>query len=705
VQGALIVSLTHKVVIAAAAVVVFAAAFWTWRRADVAKPEAASAAPAVAELESLTQREARVESAPPERAATATNVEAQPAPQPAIDAGFGSLTLHVKWSDDGSPAAGVWMRLFQRGADDPYRDTLDARSDANGDARIERVRAGRVVALLDRGPRAEVEVEGGRESEATIEIPAGVTAAGVVLDVDGRPFAGADIFLQAFGASYEGFVVARSAEDGSFTVRGLEARMVFSVSARAPDRAPTKQHVAHAQVGETVAMQLAFEAQGGALTGRVLGPDGSGVAGARVLVGGDDDEDRTAVPLPDGTIGRAPAAQVTRTDARGEFAIEGLATGVQRVRARAPGFAIWSGEVEIAAGRTRSFDVQLVPGVSLSGVARDAAGDPLAGIEIWMRTGDAFEAAMRRTAADGSYAMSDLPLGEFDIEAVGDERGYAEAQLFGVSGGELRWDPRLSTGLALDVQLIAPGRELAKWRVTAEQLTDDINGYADTQTTDAAGRAHFVNVPDIELRISLRAPGPHAFPRAVRHGVRARDGELVLEPDPALEPTVRLRGRVLGPGGEPFAGARLAPVNPALFYPPATTTDASGRFEFGPLPAGEWSIHGTAPGFPSLRSASARVATGATWDFGDLQLERGGTVVAQLTFAGVELDVRPTIELRTANGATEPLALDGEQARSALVAPGRYTLVASGAGVAEVRRELEVVAGRETSVEVVLRKP
>jgi hypothetical protein len=431
--------------------------------------------------------------------------------------------------------------------------------------------------------------------------------------------------------------------------------------------------------GMQVEVDLVFHALGGAVQGRVTGADGSPVAGAEVVVGTDD---YAQLRFPDGATGRPAASQRAFAGEDGAFRIDGVAEGrhVVRARARRGDLAPWEGEVEVAAGRASPLAIVLPAGATLEGVVRDAGGSPVARAVVTIERGHDLGGRHQRTRDDGSFSIRGAPLGEFEAEASAGERGSARGTLVGSSGATLRWDPVLGRGLVLRVRLVAPGRELAGWWAMVEHYGAG-GSYGQADTTDEHGRMEFVGCPDAPLRLRLHAPGGGHWPAATREDVRAGGEEIVIEPDPAFEPSVRLRGRVVNPLGEPVGGVRLNPSLRGYPMAPVLMSEPDGRFDIGPCPPGVWTLLANTTGYVQLRSESRRLEPGETWDLGDLVLQHGGTVVASVRRERGLEDARAGLMLLSdapAEWTTEWMRVEGDSAVSGPVAPGRSRLVTYG---------------------------
>jgi RNA polymerase sigma-70 factor (ECF subfamily) len=701
-SGVLLVNtLTKSLLAAAAALVVLVAVRFAFDGAP-GEPEVAESAAPFASLEFPAEN-----ALDPAAASEVLSRAELPIPTSALTSSAaqapttGSLVVRARWTDDGSPAAGIGFDVHQSGAEDFYFDVLPARTAADGSARLENVAPGNVSLYCDRGVHAGGTVRAGETTEIEFALPVGFRVAGRVLDALGRPVAAADVFLwTGMNDPDQGWVVGRSNERGEYELRGLRASGPPNyLSARAPFRAPTPQRLVMGGDGATLAIDIVFGAEGGALTGRVTGADGVPIAGASVVVGLEYEHVRAR--MPDGAEGFVPAGQRALSAEDGSFTFDGLPAGEVVVRARARGRAPWRETVESAPNRSRSLAIVLLDGARVEGVVRDAAGKPVRGAEVMLDEGWSLEGAFRTTREDGTFEIAGAPVGEFKLVAASDEFGSAEARLFGVAGETLRWAATLSRGLVLRVRVEAPGADLSGWSVQAEGLRESGDRFVESGRANAEGRAEIVDCPGTPLRVELRGPEGSIWPRAVLEGVRADAGEIVLRPDPDSEPSVRLRGRVVDEQGEPVGAAKVSPMLRGHPVSPIDGCDGTtGRFELGPFRPGEWTLLVRAEGFADLRTDSRRVGMGETWDLGDLALGRGGFVVVRFrgdldgAWAYLKAADERSHQLRGAEGVVHSTAL----------APGEYLLVTGGREAAIEARDVEVRAGATLDFEIELRR-
>lgn len=161
-----------------------------------------------------------------------------------------------------------------------------------------------------------------------------------------------------------------------------------------------------------------------ALSGRVVGPDGRGVAKAKVY--GAPAEGFDFLPLDAIDLKRMPWARRAdaETDAEGRFQLDvGEQTHV-KLAVRASGFAPLDAERTLARGEHELGDVQLEQGVLLEGRVRDPQGRPVAQAEIVSQprqTGFAFAGFSRsrkplaRTDAQGRFTIDMLASGPWRL--------------------------------------------------------------------------------------------------------------------------------------------------------------------------------------------------------------------------------------------------------------------------------------------------
>lgn len=564
-------------------------------------------------------------SAPPPRGDAEAPVRSAP-PAPATAAASGSLRVHVRWADQ-RPANDIGVRVGVSGASNFEAHVLGGRTGPDGSVAFERLEPGEVWVECDRGAQQAVQVRGGQRSVVTLSIEPGVRIRGRVIDLDDRPAAGASVYLLHRFQPYAGHVVARAAEDGTFTIEDAPADRAMALSAFAPGRTPSPQQVVTAHAGAEVAVELRFAARGGAVAGRALDEHGEPVEGAMVLVGeegGFPFERAKAAGL-----GALPpvASRRTTTDGRGEWVVDGVAAGETPVLVLTPRFAPWTGTVPVAEGATTRCDAVLLPGARLEGVVHDERGAVCAGAVVQVAC-TSLQTWRTRADVSGAYALEGLPLAPFDAKAEAAGAGEARTRCTGAAGATLRWDPVLLRAVTLRGTVRAAGQPVARARIDARCMpAAQRQWFADT-TTDGEGRFAITNCPDALLHLEVHTEASQPFAVCRRDDVDPRAGEVALEVDAARVPSACVTGRVLGPDGAPFAGADVTVLTHDYEWGGgrSMTTGADGRFRSEVLPPGAWYLTVHVEGHAQISVPERTLAAGATVDFGDLVLTRGGTL-------------------------------------------------------------------------------
>ncbi|HVS08887.1 MAG TPA: sigma-70 family RNA polymerase sigma factor [Planctomycetota bacterium] len=626
-----------------------------------------------------------------------------PAPTPAAEAEptTGSVLLTVRWHD-GTPAVGVGARIYSSARGDFYADAFDIWTGTGGTHLLEAMPPGKLTVALDRSGSKGCTVIAGERVELEITIERGFDIAGRVVDPAGTPVADADILLDRHGGGWNGFVVARSASDGRFEIRSVDQGLCW-ISARAAFYAPSAQRQLIGGAVDVEGIELRLDQAGAALDGVVLGADGEPLAGARVLAGNEKAFDQ--VRFDDGSSGRVAAAQHVVCDDRGRFSAAGVPLGRLEVQARGAGHSPWKGEVETIAGRTSRMTIRLLRGTSLVGRVTDRSGAPIERAEVQGNGEWGFAARTARSAADGTFALSDLPAGEFSVSAK--SKGYekTEAVLSGAPGAELEWNPVLGSGLAIRGRLLSPGIDFSTWWIRCESQDRAQSPFTASATPKADGSFEFGGCADVPHRLRIHAPGGSFFAVLQLEDVHPAAAQRDIPIDPADLLSCRVRGRIVDDTGQPLAGIEFNVAREGHNTAPILTADAEGAFDIGELPPGKYRILVRAAGYAPLHSELAELLSGETWDFGELRLQRGGTIRVQLERAAAlaSADVHVSAAL-PGTGRGFWLPVHGDEARSEVLSPGEYRVLLYGMGtptaIAQRSARATVRAGEETRVEL-----
>ena len=459
----------------------------------------------------------------------------------------------------------------------------------------------------------------GETHEVELALVRGARLTGRVERADGAPLKGVGINARTEDVDYNegwtGFVSATSKDDGSFDLRGVAPGTVTLQASHSDhlDASLELGTLADGNLRQDLVLRLG---EGGVLAGLVQWPDGRPVAGARIEVHQEREQD--------GFVFRLGATASAKSGEDGGFRITGLEDGPCTVRARArpergpedgledgqgllerrrSGFGrrrapYWRVTVEDVLPSGPDLVLVLQGGGAVSGRVVDDAGAAVEKFKVHVRTpglgrdfgfGDPTSTSVADSfkSEDGSFVLEGVPEGEWVARATA--RGHGPSGTMPVrvpQAGELVLVvPREATvaGVVLDPD----GRPVHGARVQAETEED---GWVDSILRDAdrTGR-------DGTFELSL-APGEfevHAQDDGYAESVRTTLEVAPAERRAGLVLALRRAGRISGvldPSLGELAG-REVDLN-HLDGPgwDETRTDDRGRFEFGGLAPGTFRL-------------------------------------------------------------------------------------------------------------------
>lgn len=501
-----------------------------------------------------------------------------------------------------------------------------ARTDAQGRASAGPVVPGPYALWADADgylPALPVELEVGSEGFAgeapTLVLVRPARIEGVVVDVDERPVAGAEVLLdseveftvgegqsrsQLFALAYEagrapadqaggslgvtkgevpdiplfgaedsedegaiGAII--SDEDGKFVIELLPGKhAIWAIDGEHAASAVERLELASGQVVAGVQLRLR---EGVRLTGVARASNGQPLADVQVDLG-------------DG--------QVLVTDERGVFDA-GFRRGAQRLVVRAPGMIPRAIEVELGE-QPLDLDVVLEPAIGrLEGRVVDGNGQPIADVEVALQPLDGLSPSLLTwTDARGVYQFDELSPGAAELHF--DHGDYVPAEQR-TSVGE---QPTAVRELVLDkgwtaevlVRAVGSGEPIAG----AELLAGHVSA-----TTDAKGLALLTRLVG-ELELEVGAKG------WTRQQLRiADDGSARVQLTIELQQGGAIEGRIDDDIGDPVAGAaiEIRSLDDTLLA--ETRSDARGRWRIEGVPEGDVRIRAEPP--PGLEAVLAPV--------------------------------------------------------------------------------------------------
>ncbi len=318
------------------------------------------------------------------------------------------------------------------------------------------------------------------------------------------------------------------------------------------------------------------------VTGRVVADNDQPVANAVVAQG----EDRFGTNYP-----------TTRTDAEGRFAFGGCRPGRMTLTIVAEGHAPELTSLNVTP-ELKPIDVRLKPGRTIKVKVVDAAGKPVAGVylapDTWRGCRTLTGLGLpRETDREGvwtwAWAPDDAIL--FDILKQGymDDRGHSLSPADELQVVTLRPPLRVS-GSVVDAETKRPVGAFRVVRGLGWDQQDRIHWEQESAVTLQGGRYEQVfSYPYPKLYVRIEADG---YLAGVSRAIKATEGNVTF--DFELKKGKPLAGRVVGPDGEPRAGAQVLLVtrDSGAYLrggrtadrqnAPAAETGADGTFRFPP---------------------------------------------------------------------------------------------------------------------------
>lgn len=434
----------------------------------------------------------------------------------------------------------------------------------------------------------------------------------LVLDRDGRPVAGADVYVGHPDLAGEAAVsyghlhaVGKTGADGRLRATRLPegnaavaANLEGLLSGRGGLDMSSATRVTLSAVRPAAAevrLPLSLGDYGG-VRGVVRGPAGAPLANAAVATG----------------------YRRVYTDAEGRFVLPRLEAGTHRIAVSRTGYRSAAPEVDVRAGDTVEIEVDLPYAeegtLDLVGTVTGPEGEPVADADVYViaaSRGGSGTIRSGRTDAHGRFSMASLPdrLADTEVRIQASASGYATGNAAfpdGFPGGEVGVRlPERYVRLVLTVEDGPSGGPLdrcrlsvrkagdAEWRTAFSAAADD----GVYRTWLSAGRWDLlVEAPDHEAHqttVELDPPGAE----------RIYTAKLTRAPEPADEVALTLT-IVSATTGDPVAAVRIS-ILPERGDDPVARLDTSredGVYTM-PAPSGRWRIRVEAEGFETRDEA------------------------------------------------------------------------------------------------------
>ena len=537
-------------------------------------------------------------------------------PRPALKPrrGRGSESLAGTVIDAaGAPVAGVAIGAeLEQGAG----EVVVAESGEDGAFALEGLVAGHYRLQVE-GPgvlSAEVRFVQAPAAAVRIAVSREVAVEGRVLAPDGRGAPGVAVRLTRGGQPIE--EVSDAA--GHFRFAGL-AEGTYRVWAYRGAQASGALAADRMGAGPFAPVDLVL-APAAVIAGRVVNEaSGAGVVADVILVADDPDQPPRAA----------------RSDAAGQFHIEGVPFGRWTADAQAPGY-LSADAVRFLATSDYAPLIQLEPGAAVGGRVVDADGRPIAGAQVMAR-GQGADGAGQEIGQD-SLARAALPAEPAASGAASWTAGTTATGLtfiprgeLGVVVGPLPYPPPPGAGA---LRVAAP---IAAAAAGLPPLPID-PAVAPRLTTEADGRFRITGVPPGRYQVWARRDG---YPQGSTAPFQVELGRAIDDLEIALGAGLTVEGQIVDDRGAAVAAATVTAHPQGGGEPVAATTGADGRYQLGPL-AGELRLSVTAVGHggASRPLSAPRLARQSVRRQEDFILARADAEIAGRVLDGSGLAVR-----------------------------------------------------------------
>ncbi len=493
-------------------------------------------------------------------------------------------------------------------------------------------------------PEIEIPPRTARIDLGALTLDRGLAIEGRVTDPRGVPLPEALVELRP---SFEPFAVesrdldayqdARTGPDGHFRFDDLRRGAHFDLRTEHQGYVP-----ASAQVDVPAPEPLAIEMKPGrTLAGRVTGPAGEPVPGARLTL-----REEMVFRLPGGESKVSSSRDLGGTDGEGKFRLDGL-PGTVDLAVSAAGYRLKRlPAVPVPEeGDGEGLEISLEKGSALEIRALDDRGAPVAGATIEARRIDSLVPETQgffnqgQTDAEGRCRLDDMEPGRYGVSARSEEHGYAEATLEVKAGVNAR-DLVFSGGVEVSGRVSDENGAPVPSAILSLRPLEP--GAAFTASGSADGTFRFPAVGDGTFRLSGSAPG---FAETFAPGEIRVAGREVRGLDLRFARGATLTGRVLGLAPEELGGVLIFAfrTDGSLSQPPTGRVDREGRYRIEDMGPGDWKVAAQLVGGRSVQE-SLQLAPGAREAVLDLRFPTGFTLsgrvlIDQAPFAGAQVTV------------------------------------------------------------------
>ena len=303
------------------------------------------------------------------------------------------------------------------------------------------------------------------------------------------------------------------------------------------------------------------------------------------------------------------------TDELGRFRFSGWCSGESRLIVRTATWAVASERIDLPEGAEVDREVRLHRGVTVKGVVSQPDDESASFVLVKNRSDCVESSAFAYTSEDGSYTLTCVPEGDFEIQAEKKQRRVAE-RLQGRAGETITWSPVLNGGAEIQGVLVDDAQApLEGWLVDATEESQarpvpgtgtDVHGAFVLKSLDPSG----------VFRLNVRS-GPIAA-KVIEHVRPGSPVSIVIPTD--RKPTGAIEGVVVDSAGRGIGGAQVR-VSTELGGSEVSTESANGKFRIERLTPGTYSVVVHSEGFSEFRLNYHELRPNESWDSGTFRHE------------------------------------------------------------------------------------
>ncbi|MEA2599989.1 MAG: hypothetical protein QOF89_981 [Acidobacteriota bacterium] len=654
----------------------------------------------------------------PARAELPAREQGQPAPELKIVLHVGRQVTGTVLDGSRAGVAGAQVRLRPAASSDPMarlRDSMnpdaagriEGTTDAKGRYTVSHLTPGTYDVTVQARGFAPLTVPGlaipegqGTTDLGTVVLSPGATLEGRVVDPQGQPIEGAEV--RAAAGAARGMTLR-------FLSRSPDAPDAFTTadgSFRLEDRSPGESldlAVSHPSYGPGSAPGVAVPTQEPVrivlqpmtrVSGRTVGKDGKGIAGAGVTL-------TEMTPMSFGGTSRMRPANWNRTvtDADGAFAFDAVAPGAIEIRAEAPRYQTAELQgIEAKAGQELAgLELLLPPAAAVEGRVLSPDGRPVPGAEITVVQSDSspggFSGLFAQADGDGRYTLEGIPPGPRTLEARADGYRRAVRDLEVTAGTTSTADLILERGFEVSGRVIdEAGNPVASVQITMIAGRDFFSGVL-SDLSGADGSFHFTGVQEGTFHLMARKAGYAA----------SSQGDTVTVSSASVsgvEVKLTAGGTISGKlSGLEFSQLSRVRVTASGFRP--GQVDPDGAYSIPNVPPGEWQVEGSVPDTSLHAEGHVTLEPGMAEAKLDLQFGKGFTLTGVVLRNGAPLAGAAVGLARTGTISSYQDASDHQGGfRFGGLDAGKYELTVRTANGAQHKEAVEITGDREVQVDL-----